>query len=66
MVTDAFLPHKVLVDGFPDETQEFVLQMYLQSLSQGNQCTDLVLHGKLAIATFAGALGMFLIPTSHR
>ena len=66
VVTDAFIPNKVLVQGFPDETQEFVLRLYLQSLSQGIQCTEVVLHGKLAVATFAGALGTFLIPTSHR
>ena len=65
MVTDAFIPNKVLVQGFPDGTQEFVLQLYLQSLSQGIQCTEVVLHGKLAVATFAGALGTFLIPTQH-
>ena len=64
--TDAFIPNKILVQGFPDETQEFVLRLYLQSLTQGTQCAEVVLHGKLAVATFAGALGTFLIPTSHQ
>ena len=63
---ETFIPNKVLVQGFPDETQEFVLRLYLQSLIQGIQCTEVVLHGKLAVATFAGALGTFLIPTSHQ
>ena len=60
MATDAFIPHKVLVQGFPDETQKFVLQLYLQNLSQSIQCTEVVLHGKLAVATFAGALGTYV------
>ena len=65
-IDEAFIPNKVLVQGFPDETQEFVLQLYLQSLTQSIECTEVVLHGKLAVATFAGALGTFLIPTSHQ
>ena len=56
-----FSTNKVLVEGFPDGTQEFVLQLFLQSLSQGIQCTGMTLHGKLAVATFERALGTFLM-----
>ena len=56
-----FSTNKVLVEGFPAGTQEFVLQLFLQSLSQGIQCTGMTLHGKLAVATFERALGTFLM-----
>ena len=58
-----FSPSKVLVEGFPDGTQEFVLQLFLQSLSQGVPCTGVTLHGKLAVATFERALGTFFMYT---
>jgi len=56
-----FSTNQVLVEGFPDGTEEFVLQLFLQSLSQGIRCAGVTLHGKLAVATFERALGTFLM-----
>ena len=57
-VIEDFIPNKVVVESFPPGTEDFVLQLYLQNLSQPVSCTEVKIHGNVAIATFAGAIGM--------
>ena len=51
------IPNQVIVEGFPQGTQEFVLQLYLEILSEPLQCTGVKMYAKVAVATFAAAIG---------
>ena len=55
---ESFMQNKVLVEGFPPETQEFVLKLFLESLLPTVQCTEVKLRGNMAVATFTGVIGM--------
>ena len=51
------VPNLVIVEGFPPDTQEFVLQLYLANLCQTNRCTEVKMYGNVAMATFPAPVG---------
>lgn len=55
--TEEHITHQVLVEGLPTGADEFVLKLYLGTLIQNVQCTDVKIHTKVAVATYHQPIG---------
>ena len=65
ILSGGVIPNQVIVEGFPQDTQEFVLQLYLGSLCQTNQCTEVKTYGNAAVATFSAPVGRDTLAAIH-
>ena len=53
------VPNKAIVKGFPPNTEDYVLELYLGHLAQGSHCCDIQVYGHVAVATFQSPIGTF-------
>lgn len=51
------VPSQIVVEGFPQGAQEFVLKLYLANICPTNQCTEVKTYGSVAVATFSAPVG---------
>ena len=58
---EGVVPNKVIIEGYPLNTKEYVLKLYLNRLTRVNGCTGMEVYGQVAVATFQDPIGMFAL-----